>query len=188
VHDSKDLVDHMKWLNVTGKWRQSEKRPPSCVELEGMLKMAIIQDHMTELAIRLGRISEWAGLSPEESQRQEEQFRRAMGEKNALFKGPKEEAVEDARRKLGLYAEGCVQSYGDNDERRCLREIANSQKHIEKELHRMTREALRRANRVGSGTDRRSGGDNENCKKAWETYEVFRSAFEAVAGRKFMSG
>jgi len=169
----------MKWdLNVGRKWWQSDRRPPSFVELEGMLEMLIIQDHMTELAIQLARMSEWAALPLEESQRQEERFRRAMEEKNALFKEPKEQAFADARRKLGMDAEGRVHSYGDRDESKCLRQVDDFRKHVEKELHRMTREALGQAKNVGL---------NENNKKVWETYEIFKSTFEKVADRKFMS-
>lgn len=147
--------------------------------------MLVIQDHMGELAIQLARLSEWATLPLEESQLKEEEFRKAMEEKNALFRRPKEQAVTEVRRKLGIDVDGRVQSYGDKDESRSLRKVADFQKHIEKDLHRMTREALRRARKVSRemGLDDRN---SENVTKARESYEILRSTFEAVAGREFM--
>lgn len=181
----------MKWeFDIAERFRPRE-RPLSVLELEGMLRMYVIQDHMTELTLRVWGISDGAGLSYEERNREEEEFRSRAEAKHVLFARPKEKAIAAARQKMGLEDPSRVQSYGDAQEKKILKTVAEFVKQAERKLHRMGRETLARANRIGGQIDRRSVSDIHSAMKQHrlllEKYEAVTSVFEAVAGRKFMS-
>ena len=180
----------MKWeFNIAERFR-SQERPLSVVELEGMLRMYLIQDHMTELTLRVWRISDGADLSTKERNREEEEFRSRAEAKRVLFARPKDKAIAAARQEMGLDDPNRVQSYGDAQEKRILKGVTEFVKQAERHLHRVARETLARANAVSRQIDRGSASDIHSAmtqhRLLLEKYEAVTSTFEAVAGRKFM--
>lgn len=161
-------------------------------DIEAIVNMLIIQDHLSEYAIKGALAGEWWGLPERERIAKANEMRAALEERNAIFPVPKEAAIAELKSQLNFDDPRTVASFDDKEEKYLIKQEQELRKSVEKDLHREARKTKNDLRKIEAIID---GGGASDIHAALEFrrrqqnfLDAILEAYANIAGRPFQSG
>jgi len=161
-------------------------------EKEAIVNMLIIQDHLSEYAIKSALAGEWWELPEYERTANADQMRAALEDRNAIFPLPKETAIAELKNELNFDDPLTVPSFDDKDEKQLIKQEHELRKSTERDLHREARKMKNDLRKIEEVID---GGGASDIHAALEFrrrqqsfLDAILEAYANIAGRPFQSG
>jgi hypothetical protein len=108
-------------------------------DIEALVRMLTIQDHLAEYAIKAALAGKWAELPERERIAKANEMRTALEDRNAIFPLPKEAAIAELKSQLNFDDPRTVPSFDDKAEKHLIKQEQELRKSAEKDLHREAR-------------------------------------------------